>query len=308
MKTNREIPWELSNAIKGDWSLGQIKRVTHLKRQDGTNCSRGKDAALSIVRKADGWWFLCFRCGYSGYIGDSLKTGDEIEAVLNGLRAEKEFESLDCITLPADFIRMGEEPEEEGIPYTAYNWFWEVNITGENFERFNVGWSPVHSRVIVPIYEYATNGEQLARKLIGWIGRDVRKLTKTERKAGKISKYLTRKSSDYKRIFFHAPWKSDTYVIVEDVLSAMKINQVCKVNTFALLTSFVPISMLFKLRGKNVILWLDSNMLDVMVKATGKGNLLGTHTNYIHTSKDPKYYNDLVLRQKVGLYHEYDKS
>lgn len=298
-----KIPWELRNVLKSEWELGQTKRITHYEREDGTNCSRGKDQALSVMRKVDGWWFTCFRCGYSGYIGDTKKSPAEIEATLDALKQKKEFEAMDCITLPADFQPLCNDPTEHdagvNIPYTAYNWFWEHNITGDEYMKFNVGWSDVYSRVIVPIYEYAAQGEKLARKLVGWIGRDVRKMTKTERQAGNHAKYLTRKSSEYKRIYFHAPYNSDVYVIVEDVLSAIKVSHDAKVNAIALLTTFIPRELCLKLRKNRIILWLDHDQVGNMIKSTSSLSAIGIRCTYIHTYKDPKRYNGVLIRSKV---------
>lgn len=303
IRRKRDLPQELQDALVGDWELGQVRRIVHKTREDGTNCSEGKDPALSIMRKADGWWFLCFRCGYSGYIGDVHKSPEEMQAILEGLKKEKEFEALDCITLPADFQCLTDPSEHEdgvNIPYTAYNWFWESDIQQVVYENYNVGWSDVYSRVIIPIYEYANYGSQLSRKLVGWIGRDVRKITKAERKAGGIAKYLTRKSSEYKRIFFHAPWKSNTYVIVEDVLSAMKISHACEVNAIALLTTFVPKDLLLRLRKHKIILWLDNDQGINMMKTTTEATSLGVNCDFVQTVKDPKWYNSVAIRSYIG--------
>lgn len=298
-----DVPYEIQEALKGDWDLGITKRIHHMERVDGTNCSKGKDAALSVVRKVDGWWFLCFRCGYSGYIGDINKSPSEIEAALEALKQKKEFEAMDCITLPADFQYLCDDPTEHeigvNIPYTAYNWFWEHNITGDQYMRYNVGWSDVYSRVIIPIYEYANHGEKLAKKLIGWIGRDVRKMTKTERQAGGHTKYLTRKSSEYKRIFFHAPYQSNVYVIVEDVLSAIKVSNAAKVNAIALLTTYIPKDLCLRLRKHHLVLWLDNDQVGNMIKSVGALSAIGLRASYIHTQKDPKRYNSVLIRSKV---------
>ncbi len=303
MVRKSELPYELQDALtKYEWELGQTRRFIHLEREDGTNCSKGKGAALSVMRKVDGWWFTCFRCGYAGYVGDVDKSPAEIKAALEALKQKKEFESMDCITLPADFQRMtdpAEHNEGVNIPYTAYNWFWENNIHESVFEMYNVGWSDVYSRVIVPIYDYAHMDNKLARKLVGWIGRDVRKMTKTERQAGNIAKYLTRKSSEYKRIYFHAPYNSDVYVIVEDVLSAMKIGSKCSVNAIALLNTYIPMDLIMKLRKHKVLLWLDEDQLGNMMKSLHKISSVGVRCAFIHTDKDPKRYNGLVLRSKI---------
>jgi hypothetical protein len=303
-KTSNQLPWELQNALKEKWELGQTRRITHLERLDGTNCSKGKNASLSIIRKVDGWWFLCFRCGFKGYVGDTKKSPAEIEAAMEALKHQKEFEAMDCITLPADFQPLCDDPMEHevgvNIPYTAYNWLWECNITGDEYMRYNVGWSSVYNRCIVPCYEYANTGDELARKLVGWIGRDVRKMTKTERKAGGgTAKYLTRKSSEYKRIFFHAPYKSDVYVIVEDVLSAMKINNAAKVNAIALLNTYVPKDLCLRLRKNRLILWLDADQVGNMIKAVNSLSAIGLRAAYIHTQKDPKRYNSVLIRSKI---------
>jgi hypothetical protein len=295
-----KIPDELRVACRNwQWKVGTTKRIKHLHREDGSDCSVGKSAALSVLRKADGWWYHCFRCGLSGFYGDGTKTPEQVESELKALKQEKAFEVMNHISLPFDFKAMTDDPTTKGVPDYAYNWLWKYSLTGEIFKHYNIGWSEGYSRCVVPIYEYAVVGTELAKKLVGWIGRDCRLLTKEERSKMGAAKYILKKSKDYKRVYFHAPAESDTYVIVEDVLSAIKINLACSVNVFALLNTYVPPKLMLRLRHKKVILWLDGDQLENMLRVVAKGSCMGLDISHIHTEQDPKCYNIFAVQQKI---------
>jgi len=296
----KNLPIELEELINSDWQMGETKRIVHVTREDGSPCSVGKNAALSVVRNSDGWWYKCFRCDFHGTIKENFISSEKVEEALEALKTPKQYESVAKISLPADFNRMYEDTTRGSAPMFAYNWLWKAGVKGQMFEQFVIGWSDTYNRVIIPIYEYALFGVAVTKKLIGWVGRDCRPLTKAERKVDKAAKYLTRKSQEYKRIYFHAPVQSsDTYVIVEDILSAIRIHSACRVNVFALLNATVPIRLLLALRKKKIIIWLDADQIENVLSLVAKGSSLGLDIHHVHTNKDPKGYNDFAITQKI---------
>ena len=288
-----KLPYELINVINThDWKLGETKRIHHAA------CSDGKDAALAVLRKADGWWFYCFRCEFKGFVGDGRKTPTEVATMLNNMRKEKAYERMDVLTLPDDFIPI-KQHHDKRVPWAAYRWFYDAMILPQSLEEYNCGWSPSYNRVIVPIYEYAEVDACLAKKLIGWIGREVECSSKEERKQKEIAKYITRKSNEYAHIFFHAPAPSDHYVVVEDVLSAIRMRQACNWNGIALLTTYFPKALMMRLRKKQITLWLDSDQLGHTMRYLTAMQQLGIDAKYCLTARDPKCYNDVAIRNMV---------
>lgn len=306
------IPDELRFAIQEmDWHTGMTRRIIHKE------CSEGKDAALSIIRKADGWWFYCFRCKeLKGFIGDHIKSPEEVKIMLENMKKEVPYEYQDVVYLPADCIQMVDNIED-GIPTKAYRWCWDHRIMKEEMEAYSFKWSPSYNRVIIPIYEYGLMkgdvANLLAQKLIGWIGREVDYRKKEERDKAGIPKYLTKKSSEYDHIFFHAPnFKSDTYAIVEDVLSAIRISEAMHCNAIALLTTYFPTRLMLKLRKKKLLLWLDGDMKETMLGYQAKLSQFRIPSRCVFSTRDPKTYNDLAIRQlasgNIGMKENLDAT
>jgi hypothetical protein len=279
-----------------DWRVGQSRRILHKE------CSEGKTPALNVTRKADGFWFYCHRCKkLSGFAGDHTKTPEEVKQMLENLKNEVPYESQDVVHLPDDCIQM-EDNMDDGIPTKAYRWLWDCRIDATDMLTYSIKWSPSYQRVIIPIYEYAAMDSEavtkICTKLIGWVGREVECKNKKEREERKIPKYLTRKSSEYDHIFFHAPhFSSNTYVIVEDILSAIRCSEAMHCNAIALLTTYFPKRLMLKLRKKEIIIWLDNDMRDTMLKYQAQMSQFKIGSRVILSGKDPKGYNDLAIRQ-----------
>lgn len=298
-----ETPMEVEAAcLDHDWHTGETKRIRHAVREDGSDCSPGKTAALSILRKANGWWWRCFRCGMQGFKPDRAIPVEQVETEMAALRYIRPYKALDHVSLPVDMILLADDPSKtKEVPNYAYSWLFNNNLDGSIYKNYNVGWSPRFQRVIIPIYEYhESEVKGVERKLVGWVGRDARNLSKDMRARLQTPKYILRKKKDYNRIYFTAPAPSDTYIFVEDALSAMKIRDAVSVNTIALLTTHIPTSMLMKFVGKKIILWLDQDQLFNMILTQAKATHLGLDVKYIHTNKDPKGYNTFAIQHKIN--------
>jgi hypothetical protein len=275
-----------------EWEVGQTRRIVHQA------CSEGKSPALSVIRKSDGFWFYCFRCReLKGFAGDHHKSPAEVEQMLDNLRKQVPYEAQDVIYLPEDCVQM-EDGRNDGIPNKAYRWVWDSMLDKPELLTYGFKWSPSYERVIIPIYEYAEVSNRVATKLIGWVGREVDCRNKEERKTKGVPKYLTRKSSEYEHIFFHAPnFKSDKYVIVEDILSAIRVSDALHCNAIALLTTFFPKRLMLKLRKMSIVVWLDNDQRDTMLKYQAQMSQFKIASRVIISAKDPKKYNDLAIRQ-----------
>jgi hypothetical protein len=202
------------------------------------------------------------------------------------------------VTLPFDFEPMT-GLDHCPVPYEAYHWFWKYSLTNDDIMKYNCGWSERYKRVIVPLYEYADWGDgEKARKLVGWVGREIECKTKEERKEKGIVKYLTRAKKGDRR-FFLAPGGETTIVIVEDAISAMKVNTATGYTTMALLNTHVSTDLMRTLRGKTIYLWLDGDMLANSVATVDRMRTLGLNAKHIHTPKDPKEYNSLFIKEQI---------
>ena len=293
--TLRGIPDEIMDAIKNakDKLPGAVLVVKHLKRTNGEDCTVNKNAAMKIYRKDDGWYFHCFRCSYQGFVSDdSASTPEDLKARWQALKAHKSRESLEQITLPDDYVMM-DDSLDLTIPTEAFHWFWGYHINRETLVKYEIGWSDSYQRVIIPCFrtELLLPSEDYCYKLLGWSGREVYCHTKKERQEKGILKYLTKKSSHVKHLFFHAPVRgSDRVVLVEDVISAMKIAEMTGTSAIALLTTYIPPKLIVKLRKKRITIWLDADMKSKAINYVSMYGQRGFNIDRITTELDPKEY------------------
>jgi hypothetical protein len=206
------------------------------------------------------------------------------------------------VGLPLDFEPMTGEATDT-VPYEAWHWFWKYNIKEEDLVKYNIGWSDRYKRVIIPLYVYAHVGEDIARKLVGWVGREVEYKSKEERRAKGVPKYRTRAKKG-KRRYFVCPGRPDTVVVCEDAISAIRVNIATNFSTVALLNTTVSDDLMRWFRGKTIYLWLDGDMLASSMKQVQRMRGLGLNAKHIHTPKDPKAYNDLAIQQTLKVKNE----
>lgn len=290
----KPIATVILKAAEGKFNLGESFRLRHEACTDKT-----KDPAMTVTRATNGWAYYCHRCGLGGMVWDESLNPDQTKARINALHA-KPNKVTEHVTLPMDFEPMIEAGTfdfrgECPVPYEAWHWFWKYSMLSEDIVKYNCGWSNNYKRVIIPLYEYARLGDELARKLVGWVGREVKYNTKEERNAAGVSKYMTRARKG-KRRYFVAPGEEGTVVITEDCISAMRVNIATGYTATALLNTSVSNDMMSWLRGKIAYLWLDGDMLASSMKQVQRMRGLGLKAKHIHTPKDPKEYNSLAIR------------
>ena len=92
---------------------------------------------------------------------------------------------------------------------------------------------------------------------------------------------------------------TDTVVICEDCLSAIKVNLATGYCTVALLNTDVGDDLMRWLRGKKIFLWLDGDMLAESVKKVDTMRQLGLDAKRLYTTKDPKDYNSVYIMDVV---------
>jgi hypothetical protein len=288
-------------AVEGRFLQGDSFRLRHDYKLDGDVCTKkGEPPAMTVTRVSNGWVFCCHRCHASGVIGDASMNPTQTRARMDALKSIPINKIVENVTLPFDFEPMT-GLDHCPVPYTAYHWFWKYCLNNDEIVKFNCGWSERYNRVIIPLYEYADWGEgEYARKLVGWVGREVECESKEERKRKGIVKYLTRAKKGERR-FFTAPGDESKVVIVEDAISAMKVNLAMSYTTIALLNTHVSTDMMRTLRGKTIYLWLDGDMLANSVQTVNRMRTLGLNAKHVHTTKDPKEYNSVYIREQINM-------
>lgn len=181
------------------------------------------------------------------------------------------------ITLPTDFS------QEIALP--GLLWLWKYGISDAEITGFNIGWSPKLHRVILPVYSDTGT-------LVYWQGRAVG--------IGQSPKYLNIKGvSNAENIFARGSSVGDRVVLVEDILSAIKVGRVCP--SLCILGARVHRDLYPRLRGKGVYLWYDNDAAGRKAEAAFKttfGSLIRPH--YIRTDRDPKEYSTRRITEIIN--------
>ena len=285
---------------------GDAFRMRHETTFDGTVCTpQTKDPAMVVTRLKDGWVYNCHRCHLTGFVGDTALSPRQTKQKIDGNRKAKEDflagrgDPTAKVTMPFDAKLMtGHDPAETGIPYEAYHWLWKSMVTEDSIQRWGVCWSEGYNRVIIPVYKYAEFGDGLCKKLVGWVGREVMHNSKEAREKAGAAKYLTKKQAGENRVYFMCPGmdkEMNDIIVVEDCLSAIRVNDATGQTTLALLTTSIDDNLMRWFRGHNIYLWLDADALAKSIGYVQRMRALGISAHHMHTPKDPKAYNSVFL-------------
>lgn len=222
-------------------------------------------------------------------------------------------------SLPSDFVSLLKHRKSgfnKGIPVKAIRWIAENGMEPTALEEYNVGWSSKYKRIIFPVFEYAYCGEALCKKLVGWVGRCPFKLNKTVRQQTHTPKYLTKKFKKGTMVYTVPPKvrngidksiSKNMVVVVEDVMSAIKVNQYTGATTVACLTSSIPEDVIFKMKNKLILLWLDMDMFNKAVHIASRYRSLGVHAYATYTTHDPKLLAPRDIVTKITEYYRTKK-
>jgi len=313
------VPVEIEQLIHTNRHVtpGNSVRFTHYHQSNGKVCSVNKAAAGSLRRNKDGWMWTCFRCGEWGIVSDDNRSPKSTAQFLKNLmRSCAQSKTVnEKPTLPSDFVSFASHRKSgynKGIPVKAIRWVAENGLEPVALEEYNVGWSNRYKRIIFPVFEYAYCGEALARKLVGWVGRCPFKLNKTVRQQTHTPKYLTKKFKKGTMVYTVPPKvrngvdmsiAKNMVVIVEDIMSAIKVNEHTGAMTMACLTSSVPEDMIYKMKDKLILLWLDMDMFNKAVHLAAKYRSLGVHAYATYTTSDPKLLAPRDIVTKIVEYY-----
>jgi hypothetical protein len=290
------IPAEVIDAIESrQWVVGDTIRVVHAE------CSAHKDAALSISRVHNGWVFNCFRCeGCAGFL--SMETQSPASLVKTIRQHDVPIcKVVTAVALPEDSIPFLPDKVNPLIPADAYVWLWKYHLKLQEMAAHQLAWSPSYKRIIVPVHDtILLSGGDVGRRLLGWLGRDVSILSKAERVKLKRPKWLTRKDKEAKHFFYHLLSEDDRLVIVEDVISAIRVHEAAQVNTLALNTTWLPKDVAVQLRPYQVYLWLDGDMYGKKIKYASMCSSFGVKVKVVQTRMDPKEHTTLHILQLLG--------
>lgn len=284
--------------------VGDTIRLCHRFKRDNSVCSMHKDNAMTVHRYVGGWWWKCFRCNESGFVHADYTSPEE--NVKRLMQAPVKHNPVDAeVSLPYDCFNM----HEAQMQYNdlAWQWLWKYDMTDELMEQYQVAWSPSYKRIIFPVWDmYLGNQGAVGKDLIGWVGRCPYNLPKDQRQKEKRPKWLTKRSLDVETLRYYVYRNASEWtVLVEDVVSAIKVAHSANVNTIALLNKHISKNLMKKLQGLSCIVWLDDDAKGDALDFVARMNTLGIKTRMISTLKDPKalpsdHIEKLIDRRRVG--------
>jgi len=237
-----------------DMEVEEERKFNHRECPSGAD-HRGR---LSVLRKAPNLWLVyCYNCGDGNAMSLKCSPHDK-ESVLQQLVAQYAPEAPIIEDVMVNTTRIKELPKDmftgsgEKWDVWAHERLWEFNTNASTVIRppYYWGFSPSMNQLITPIY--GTNGEEL--------GYQARQAPGVKPKC--ITTYY--EGNNGKPLFYIGKGKS--LFIVEDPISALRINVSCDHHVMALLgTHFgdVATGELIKAVSwygiENIVIWFDDD-------------------------------------------------
>jgi len=236
----------------------------------------------NLARYSDGHAW-CFGCKYlelpSGisYIRSSL---------YNNNNKEKEHKD---VNLPADF--------SYSIPPSGLSWLSKYNLTIREIRENRVGWSDEGIKltkknlVIAPLLVFPVF--DLYGNLLFWQGRNF---------GNSGPKYITKGyKEDTYHIIENVQGDRTRIVLVEDVVSAIKVSRVC--NAMPIFGSTISLKRIRTLseRFSRLTLWLDMDKQIEARKTALKASVLFDKVDVVASPLDPKEYSTDEIEKYLSL-------
>lgn len=230
---------------------------TLVSKEQCPECARqGKDNHQDNLGVYSDGHKYCFSCGY-------YRSGILTSETLNPPNI---VTSNNPIYLPSDISTT--------IPYKAKEWLFQYELTELDIKRNVLQWSESFERLIFPIF---INGE-----LVAYQGRYI----KTNPNSLEKTKWYTR--GDIKNIVYPINVNSRSAVLVEDIVSAIKVGHIT--GTIPLFGSNLNITMMHRLKYlvDKLVIWLDPDKRTESIKFARAFHTLGVDCLVVLSEKDPK--------------------
>ena len=259
-----------------DWL--ELAKLLPAGRSERIPCCKADKSAL-ITHSAKGYSYVCFRCQERVFKAHGKRSIAELIKQRKEFLAYREYVK-DSLKLPSDFC--------SAIPPKHRVWLFKAGITEDEAAWHNIGWSESMQRIILPVY--AEDGD-----LICVQGRAVLD--------GQEPKYLNPKGPRVSSAVFYAPAlePADHFVVVEDILSAIKISSVA--HAFSILGTNMTFERAAYISTKtpHVYLWFDNDKAGRQArrKAEDRLGLFDIRCEHVFSDIDPKLYTRAEIKDAV---------
>lgn len=226
-----------------------------------------QDASMLVTHGRTGYNGFCFRCGRKEYAPFGVRSIADID------RANRELAELTGVklALPKDFTLT--------IPPHAQLWGLKSGLDPYILNQYGIGYSELHDRVVIPIRNVLTaelEAVQL-RALHSW----------------QKPKYQNPTGPKVRGALFMSGFPEEHTVIVEDVLSAIKVGR--GTHATSILGTTMTDERVEKIARtvKSATIWLDPDGAGVVgaKKAARQLQMQGIRTYMVTSDRDPKTYN-----------------
>ena len=235
----------------------------------------GNSASQLVSHSQNGYSRHCFRCGEHEFKPHGQRRLSDL------IRHQLEYKMINdkVVALPDDYTL--------DVPQHAMMWYVKVGISPDLARDHGIGYSPSLDRVVLPVYNRATGTLDAVQ---------MRSVDKNRK-----PKYLNPQGANVSRALFEVGESKGAVVVVEDILSAIKVGRV--VPTASILGTSLTDERALRLARDNsiVILWLDADGAGYSGtrKAVKKLKMLGVRVYRVDSPLDPKAYNMGEIEDKL---------
>ncbi len=247
--------------------------------------SCGDPGTLLVSRAEDGSYAsYCFRCGDSGQHRKQESLQEKLERITAQRNADES--AMLSVQLP--------EPREYDTktwPLADKVWFFKQGFSLRMIEELGLYWCPSIGRVVLPI--------TVDDRVVFWQARS----------QTRQPKWIGPQVPKHGLVSVYGKGKGDTIVLTEDSLSAYKVGR--STEAWSLLGTKMTAGVMMQLieSGRRVATWLDddrgrrrgNNPGQEAARAIGaRLRAFGVDVRNITSPKDPKYYPDQFIQEKVN--------
>lgn len=247
--------------------LGQTRRVT---------CC-GNDNSMIVSVSERGWSAYCFRCTETLYerrpdqnLATQLRMQNERTYLASTVNSRS-------VSLPTDFTL--------DIPMGKSLWLLKAGVHMALARKYSVGYSAMLDRIVLPVYWHGTLVAIQARSL----NSSVR------------PKYLNTSGVPIRTVLYNSirMQKARRGVIVEDILSCIRIGEVTPATSILGTTMTDERCLALSRQYEHVDIWMDPDTAGAKGLAAARKQLAfqGVTSTQIHTTKDPKFYSNREIRE-----------
>ena len=225
----------------------------------------GQDRSCLVSHNERGYSRFCFRCKANEFVPHGIRRISDIVRHKN----EMAFMGQNKVALPSDYTL--------DVPIHAMEWYLRVGISPELARSYGIGYTPSMDRVVLPVRE---DGELSAVQM--------RALRDTQK-----PKYLNPSGPKVEAAVFTSGPPTGITVVVEDILSAIKVGRVA--HATSILGTTMTDQRAWKIARDNhtAIIWMDNDAAGRRgkLRAMNQLSMQGVRVYEVRTEDDPKTYN-----------------